>query len=152
MLYHRRDFINSIEKDVNKSSFKELKPSPSKMFFQKDAKSYDILKDSQVEQIKCFLFNEKYFHNDVSRCVIAPQHIQHRRVDSKVVSNMVLSHVMTFTTTIREVALFSFDSEIGEPYNPKTKDEILMPTLKLYILDGKHTILVQKIILDNKKY
>ena len=49
-----------------------------------------------------------------------------------------------FTTAIREVVLLPFDSKTREPYNPKNEDEILMPTLKFYILDGQHNISAQK--------
>ena len=49
---------------------------------------------------------------------------------------MLLSLFMPFTIMVREVVIFPFNSKIGEPYNPKSEDEILNPTLKFYILDG----------------
>ena len=63
-----------------------------------------------------------------------------------------LSPIMTFTTTIREVVLFTFHKETRETYNPKKEVEILIPTLNFYIMDGQHTILAQKWILDTDKY
>ena len=39
--------------------------------------------NNQAKQIQYFLFNEKYFHIDVSRCVIAPQHIQYEALIPK---------------------------------------------------------------------
>lgn len=65
---------------------------------------------------------------------------------------MVLSLVTTFTTTMRDVILFPFDMETKDPYAPRNEEEIELPTLNIYILDGKHVILAQKIIIENDKY
>ena len=70
-----RTFIVDIEKYVSKYSFKELRQSPSKTILQNATKGFDGSKDNQAKQIEYFVFNEKYFHIDVSRCVITPQHI-----------------------------------------------------------------------------
>ena len=94
----------------------------------------------------------KTLYIDVSRCVIAPQHIQYCMVDEEAMVTTILSLVTTFSATIRETVLFPFDREIWETYNPKNEEEILMPTLNFYIMDGQDNILTQKIILGTKKY
>ena len=104
----------------------------------KASKGFDNSKESQQEQIKSFLFNEKDFSIYIT-CVLVPRCLQFIHVDHEVLENMVKYHFTNFTTT-RDDILFPFNIVTINTDCPISNEEIELPTLKFYILDGKHTI------------
>ena len=69
-----------------------------------------------------------------------PRCLQFIHVDHEVLENMVLYHFTNFTTTMRDDILFPFNIVTINTDCPISNEEIELPTLKFYILDGKHTI------------